>query len=181
MDEKGRNLLDEICPVQYIEGINENEAKPGKFTVKEYGMDDLQFIGIKYTPKMSYCLSKLGIFYCATLRTREDIKVEVNLCNAYKNHPSDIVLSGGSFNPKLPKQKTEEYYWQEVDLKPVVVIRDKEYWITIGVEYGNILLPTASEKQCAFRVRKNVKWATPDVANFGIILKFHGRVMPIAL
>ena len=95
--------------------------------------------------------------------------------NQYQNERKSFLRAN-----KLPKQKTEEYYWQEVDLKPVVVIRDKEYWITIGVEYGNILLPTASEKQCAFRVRKNVKWATPDVANFGIILMFHGRVMPIA-
>lgn len=165
-------MLDEISPVQFIEGVNEC-AEAADTSIKTMNYSG---VAIEYIPKVSYSLKKLSIF----LTHQEPIgggKYKVALCSDYKNNPSDIPISKGEW---VSSVKSEE--WQEIEFeKPAVVVRNKKYWLTIDLDRGNIGLPMAIEgDESALRFRGKKKWGTDDMFKTDkVILKFYGRVLPI--
>lgn len=165
-------MLDEISPVQFIEGVNEcAEAADTYINTMNYSG-----VAIEYIPKVSYSLKKLSIF----LTHQEPLdggKYKVALCSDYKDNPSNIPLSKGAW---VSSGKLGE--WQEVELeKPAVVVHNNKYWLTIDLDRGNIGLPMATEgDESALRFRGEKIWRTDDrFKTDKVMLRFYGRVLPI--
>jgi hypothetical protein len=134
-------------------------------------------VAIEYVPKLSYSLRKLDIFLTHQARPDGD-KYKVALCSDHNGNPSDIVLSKGEW---VWREKLGE--WQEVELeKPIVVVCNKKYWLTIDLDKGNIGLPIAkAEEESALRFRGEKRWITHDTFKTDkVMLRLYGRVLPIA-
>lgn len=164
-------MLDEMCPIQFIEGVNEcAEAADEYINTMDYSG-----VAIEYVPKLSYSLKRLAIFL--THQTRPDgDKYKVALCSDYNGNPSGIVLSKGEW---VWRETLGE--WQEVELeKPIVVVCNKKYWLTIDLDRGNIGLPIAKEgEECALRFRGQRKWIIHDIFKIDkVMLRFCGRILP---
>lgn len=167
-------MLDEICPVQFVEGINECAKASEEEYINTMGYSG---IAIEYEPKLTYSLRRFQIFVILAESSPEGFQHQVALCADHKNNPSDIVLSKGTW-------VSETGYiqgWQEVELEPVVVIRGKKYWLTIDLNERRIDLPISKEGEVsALRFRGGKKWITHDIFKTDrVILRFYGRILPI--
>lgn len=165
-------MLDEISPVQFIEGVNEcAEAADASINTMNYSG-----VAIQYIPKVSYSLKKLSLFLIP-LKPLDGGKYKVALCSDYKNNPSDIPLSKGVW-----VSSGTLWEWQEVELeKPAVVVRNKKYWLTIDLDRRKIALPETKEgDESALRFRDGNRWITHDKSKTAKVrLRFYGRVLPI--
>lgn len=167
-------MLDELFPVQFVEGINEGAEPSNKETIV---ISNYSGTGLQYIPKVSYSLTRLEIMFTFG-NIPEGAEIKVDLCSDYDEKPSDIVLSSGSFPPK-----TVYGGWREVTLKPVSVIRNRKYWVTIHPNRCPTALIRAQEGQgCLFSVRTDTRWEIPpDTVKEGkVMLRFYGRVLPIS-
>jgi hypothetical protein len=162
-------MLEEILPVQFIEGVNEYAA-PTKFrTYITYGTT----AAFRYTPKTTYTLKKLSIFFSG----KGEQNFTLALCIEHNNSPSDIVLTWGDV-----VSKSESPMWQEVDfLQPAVIIAEKRYWITVRLDKGEMELPVLKEgKEVPFRYKQAAKWAVESsLKSCHAMLRFYGRYLPI--
>lgn len=167
-------MLNEIFPVQFIEGVNENAEALEDQHINTMGYSG---VAIEYKPKLTYSLKKLHIFVIQA-ETSEKHKFNVALYTDHKNNPSDIVLSKGTWDSKT------EYLngWQEVELEPTVVVRNKRYWLTIDLNERRMGLPIAKEgEEAALRFRGRKKWVIHDIfKTCKVMLRFYGRVLPIS-
>lgn len=165
------SMLDEICPVQFIEGVNENEEASDENVITTKGFAG---VALEYIPKLTYSLKRLCIFL-AGQHAPEGHKFKVALCTDHDEKPSNIVLSSGEWTSKEISDN-----WQEVELEPVVVIRNNRYWITIDVGKGRIALPIArAGDEVALRFRGATRWVKDDTFKTDkAMLKFYGRILP---
>ena len=173
-------MLDEICPIQFIEGINEC----GEYVQKSViGMQSYPVMAIEYIPKSSYSLTKLEICLFLPPRVPEEKTIRVALYSDYNGNPSDIVLTEGTFVPNFSKEK-HQFIWQEIQLSPVVVSPNNKYWVTVYPQPLSIALVDADEGvDSTLRVKKNNnKWDTlPNhIKESKVMLRFYGRVLPMA-
>jgi len=169
----GGSMLDEICPVQFVEGVNEcAEATDDYINTMEYSG-----VAIEYTPTLSYSLKRVDIFLTHQQPSNEN-KYKVALCTDYGNKPSDIVLSKGEW-----AWRDVLGDWQRVELEPVVVTCNKKYWLTIDLDKGNIGLPIAQgeeAKEVSLRFRGEYKWVIHGkFKKDKVMLRFYGRILPI--
>lgn len=168
-------MLNELLPIQFIEGINEN----ARYDYGE-GLVDVSQINraIEYKAGRSYCLTRLDLYIVTTALTKES-DVAITLLTDYENNPTDIILSKGKFVPKLSGDKSSVYLWQEVILEPVVIIHDSRYWITIA--QASLCLAGAKEGvECAIRARGENRWFTAEKSQRAkVMLRFYGRVLPL--
>lgn len=168
-------MLDELFPVQFVEGLNEG-AEPsdeGTIVITSY-----MATGLQYTPQVSYVLTRLEI-----MLTFGDIpdgtQMRVDLCSDYDEKPSDIVLSSGNFIP----EKGALGGWQEVKLNPVSVIRNRKYWVTIHPNRCPIAFIKAEKGQgFELSVKTDNRWKIPpDHVKVGeVMMKFYGRILSIS-
>ncbi len=168
-------MLDELCPIQFIEGINYYE---------KYDLGDLVYmssyneLAIQYKAEKSYCLTSVEPFILTNASTQE-IEVAVKLYSDYDENPSDIMLSSGSLTPQIPREKAYLHKWQGVALKPVSIIRGNKYWLAIS--NAQICLQVAEKGvDCVLKARGETKWFSPkDNPTSKIMLRFYGRVLPV--
>lgn len=173
--------LSQLCPVQFIEGINEG----AEYNTQNF--IDLQMyptVAIEYTPKSTYCLAKLEILiaYGLAIVGRE---YNVTLYSDYKDEPSDIILGEGKLVTEVTKELAQRRIifianWHKVDLNPVVVISAKKYWVTINSEGEPLNLVTAVNGDVTnMMIRKSGKWRPDELfSGWQCMLRFYGRVMP---
>jgi hypothetical protein len=168
-------MLNDICPIQFIEGINEcAKIADDYINTKEY-----HGVAIDYCPKLTYSLNKFDIFLVHQQMPTGD-KYKVALCSNYDDKPSDILLSQGEWACGQERLNV----WQEVELeKPVVVIRGNKYWLTIELGTGNIGLPIAvgeDVKETTLKFQGHKLWVSNTRFKTGkVMLKFYGRVLPV--
>ena len=167
-------MLDEICPVQFVDGLNEGAEPSGgdSIVITKYSGT-----GIQYIPKVSYSLTKLEMMMTFGYLPQE-AQIKVNLCSDYDERPSDIILSSGSFVPKSVYAG-----WYEVTLKPVSVIKNKKYWITVhpnGCPTG--LIRAGKGESCLLSVMTDNRWAAPpeDIKDGKVMFKLYGRIFPVS-
>lgn len=172
-------MLDEICPVQFVEGVNEGEEQLDETTIE---ITHHLGTGLQYIPKTSYSLTRLQVILILgeTIlgETRKDTQIRVDLCSDYKGKPSDIVLGSGSF---VPKRGYGE--WQEVAFKPVSLIKNWNYWITIHPSGCQVALLQAQKGQSlVLSVKSLNKWGIPpaEPKEGKVMLRFYGRILPIS-
>lgn len=169
-------MLDEICPIQFVEGLNEGAdlSDVDSVVITYYSS-----VGLLYIPKVSYSLTRLEIMLTFG-DFLEGTQIRVELCSDYEDKPGDIILSSGSFVPK-------EVYggWREVTLKPVSVIKNMKYWVTIhpnGCPTAFIAPKKGKDYTLSVKTGTNSKWETPpeDVNSRKVMLRFHGRIFPVS-
>lgn len=169
-------MLDEICPVQFIEGMNEGAETSD---VESIVITRYSCVGILYIPKVSYSLTSLEIMFTFG-EFLEGTQITIELCSDYDEKPSDIILSSGSFVPK-------EVYggWREVTLKPISVLRNTKYWVTIhptGYPTAFVAPKEGKDYTLSVKTGTNSKWETPteDVNSRKVMLRFYGRIFPVS-
>ncbi len=169
-------MLDEICPVQFVEGMNEGAELSGEdsFVITSYSR-----VGIQYIPSLSYSLAGLEIMLVFG-DFRKGTQIAVEISSDYDGKPSDIILSAGSFVPEALYAE-----WREVTLKPVSVLKNTKYWVTIHPNRCPTALVVPKDgKDYTLSVKPgiNSKWETPpdDTENHKVMLRFYGRILPIS-
>ena len=170
-------MLDEICPVQFVEGMNEGAVTQNVETIVISGYS---LIGLPYTPKVSYSLVRLEMMLTFG-QFREGAQIEVELRSDYDEKPSDIILSSGSF---VPKRVYGE--WREVTLNPISVLRNTRYWVTIrtgGCPTAFVAPKEGTDYELSVLAGVSSKWEIPpeDVKNRKVMLRFHGRILPVSI
>lgn len=167
-------MLDEICPVQFVEGMNEGAELSDEDTII---ITEYSGFGIQYIPSLSYILTGLEMMLVFG-NFREGTQITVEISSDYDEKPSGIILSSGSFVPKVLYAE-----WREVTLKPVSVIRNKKYWVVVHPNRCPTGFVKADKgKGYVLGGKRDAKWRTlPDNLKEGeVMLKFYGRVMPVA-
>jgi hypothetical protein len=168
-------MIDELCPIQFIEGINEWTPEKINF----FDSSPLQPIAIKYQPKFSYTLSKLHIYLRSIMESKQsEIKVAIHSNNNDK--PSDIILSEGSLNLTLSKGMPESP-WQEINLKPVVVFRNNIYWLVLqmGGYWQLVQNGESNAIECHLKTTKGITWEVIK-PNPKIMFRFYGRALTLS-
>jgi hypothetical protein len=170
-------MIDELCPIQFIEGVNEYTIS----TPDLFDLSDFKVIAIKYQPKLSYNLRNLSIYLMSGMGVQPQSEIRIALHSNYNDIPSDIVLSEGTF--KLPLARERPIItWQEINLKPVVVFHSNTYWLVIDVSgyYRLCKNDVNNAIECQLKVikisNKVIKWENID-ENPKLMLKFYGRAL----
>ena len=165
-------MLDDILPVQFVEGVNEHSIASETNHFLTRGQSG---IAIKYKAKTTYCLKKLFIYLTHT-EVPDGNAVEVSLCLDNNSSPSSIVISSGTFTS--PSVVLGE--WKEVNMKPAVIVSNDIYWLTFKLRGAIIGLPIATDggdSDIRFETRSG--WAVDDIFVPGkIMLQFYGRFLP---
>ena len=168
-------MLDEICPIQFVEGMNEGAETSD---VESIVITTYSCVGILYVPKVSYSLTSLEVMLTFG-QFREGTQIAVELCSDYEDKPSDIVLGSGNFAPK-------ELYgrWREVTLNPISVLRNTKYWVTIHHGCAAAFIAPKDGKDYTLSVKTGAssewKTLTGDVGSRKVMLRFYGRVFPVS-
>ncbi|MFC2003447.1 hypothetical protein ACFLV4_05845 [Chloroflexota bacterium] len=168
-------MLDEICPVQFIEGINEN----GKIERENFiQIRGYQNVAIRFTPNRTFLLSRLEIcLVWGNFNKQEEYGVK--LCSDYKNNPTDTVLREG----KLVFDVTKSGYgWCIIDLnEPIVVFARNNYWLCFDSYDALFSLLKATEgDEILFREYTGSDWFGESTDKYRFMFRFYGRVVPIA-
>jgi len=166
------NELLELFPIQFIEGINENEEPTsGRFLIwGNYG------IAIPYTPSMTYNLTGIEMYGSPEEKLLEREEHVVRLYTDHDDNPSRNCLAQG----KLATPSDIGEQWLSIKLeKPVVIFANCKYWLSI-LEYPLMFAIGHSENGKGLRPRGNPHghWvsSTSD-REWRFMLKFFGRVL----
>jgi hypothetical protein len=165
-------ILDQIAPIQFIEGINENEHLSDN-TWPAFRYEGVAF---KYIPSLSYTLNRFGIYLSMGPIEFTDIAIEVR--TNYTGAPSGIILSQG-----VLKVSSENSGWFYVDLSPpITLIVNNSYWICLFHKNTRVAFAVSNTGQgtnaCAFHGNE---WAPSSSSRtWNVCLKFFGRILPIA-
>ena len=169
-------MLDEICPVQFIEGVNENgEIKRGDKDFIQINL--LRNIAIGFTPSRTFLLNKIEI-YLQWNEFREPVVYEAKLYPDYNNNPAGMILREGklSFNKKGSGDG-----WCNIDLnQPIVVFAKDNYWLgleSFGVKF--FLLEAKEGKRVPFSEGMPGDWFNNTAIDYQLMLRLYGRVLPV--
>ncbi len=170
-------MLHEICPVQFIEGMNEGEKWDYKRSIplKSFGT-----VAIAYSPTADYCLTKVSICFGHNLQPNDSNPMRIILYSEYKDNPSDILLAEGESYITNYNAGTPVRCWQEAELTPVVVTRRNKYWLSIVPNDVDIHLLTATDgTDTPIYYYANNEWSpSVDFDDWKCMVKFYGRMLP---
>ncbi len=83
-----KEMLDEICPVQFVEGLNEGADLSD---VESVVITYYSSVGLQYIPKVSYSLTRLEIMLTFG-DFLEGAQIRVELCSDYEDKPMSASL-----------------------------------------------------------------------------------------
>ena len=187
----------QLCPVQYIEGINENEKLAGS-VIKSDNPQVLGFksawgirvenaprirVAIAYNPGRVYTLCRIEIVGLISKLFPQNEHL-VRLCTDYKTVPGENSITYGKLI--IPDEK-ESMKWLELQLEQPVVVFDKQaYWIILEVAGNNLGFAFGQANDgdsVAVRMEENGEEGWSHPGSWGIypklMLKFYGRVLPV--
>lgn len=165
------NELNELFPVQFIEGINENEEPTrDRFAeFRDYG------VAIPYIPNISYNLARIEIYGSPAELDRPKEHV-VRLHTDYKGLPSNTCLVEGKLI--VPSDYGEQ--WLPIELaKNTLVFAKRNYWLTIP-EHPLVFAVGLAEdgEELSLRANPSGLWVSSN-RKWRFMLRFFGRVLPI--
>lgn len=167
-------MLDELsrlCPIQFIEGKNENET-PIEFN-ERWWKPRSRSLAIQYQPFKTYTISRIEIFG-KTDALPQPIERPVRLYTSRDDTPSDNYVTEG----KLIISAGDKYErWIIIDLNPVVVFSEWRYWIALE-DYPRELNLVKTQNGVSITMATGLPW-TPDERDIKYMLKFYGRVLPV--
>lgn len=171
------NELLELCPVQFIESMNDNEEinKQSTIDLLQYGI-----IAIAYKPKLSYCLTKLEIMLAHRLAVPDMKPIKVALHPEYKDKPSKVIIAEGEATPEICKEPHRlGFLWQEIELSPAVVIHNNSYWLSIDCNMSIHLVTATDGDITTLAYRDDNEWKRDtDYKEWKCMLRFYGRILP---
>lgn len=168
--------LSQLCPVQFIEGINENEQPVEPNEGRFWQPENLK-VAIPYTPSKTYALSRIEIFGSPwELEKPHEHQVRVYTDN--NNLPSETYVTEGKL--VIPVEADSEQ-WLPIHLKPVVVFAKQQYWIVLEEYSLKFAIGRARDgKEVKKTGRKlGMAWVSID-PTIRYMLKLFGRVLPVA-
>ena len=161
-----------LCPIQFIEGINENEeSTSGKFlTWGEYG------ISIPYTPSITYRLARIEV-YGSPKHLPEQKEHAVRLYTDHKDNPGKTSVVEGKLI--IPSASGEQ--WLSIELaQSIVVFAEHKYWLSI-VGYPLLFAVGIATDgvELSLRGYLNQRWTSSSSdRRYRCMLRFFGRVLP---
>lgn len=164
----------ELYPVQFVEGLNENEEPAiGRFLTWE-GTG----IAIPYVPSITYSLNRVEI-YGAPKSIEAEQKYPLHLRTDHKDSPSRVSIVSG----ELIVPEGDSSQWLEILMEQsIVVLAQRTYWFSFEQHPlpFSIGLATAGAE---FGLRTGIgeHWASYSLGKHKVILRFYGRVMPAAV
>lgn len=167
--------LSQLCPIQFIEGINENQEPIEPIEGRFWQPQDLQ-VAIPYEPSRTYTLSRIDIFGSP----HELSQPKEHLVRLYTNNnnaPSDNFITEGKL--AIPAEAAGEG-WLQIDLQPIVVFPKQKYWIVLEEYSLKFAIGRAKDgKEMRKTGRKHgMMWVSID-QTIRYMLKFYGRVLPV--
>ncbi len=169
-------MLDELFPVQFIEGVNEN----GEIKRREHErvqIDELANIAIGFAPSHTFILNKIDI-YLFWSGFSIPVEYKAKLYPDYCNNPAIIVLTEG----KLGFDKEGVGHgWRNIDLnQPIVVFAGNNYWLGLESLQVSFALGQAKEgKKVPFIEGKPGNWFSSLDTDYHLMLRLYGRVVPV--
>jgi hypothetical protein len=167
-------MLDDICPVQFIEGVNEDgEIRKGGNIL----IDHLHNIAIGFTPRRTFLLNRIEV-NLVWKGSIEPVEYDAKLYPDYHNNPASIVLREG----KLIFNETRSGVgWCNIDLnQPVVVFAGDNYWL--GLESWearfSLLQVNEGKKSVPFSEGEPGDWHSSTNVEYQFMLRLYGRVVP---
>jgi hypothetical protein len=170
-------MLEEICPIQFIEGINEN-AKANE----EAYINTMSYasVAISYDPSITYSLAGLNIFLIQAVTDDEPFNFKLSIRTDYSDNPSNIILCHGTWTNNIDYVEKWQEIWME---KPAVVIAGKRYWCVLELNKKRVGLPIAVDEHAIssdLRFESNNRWIIEQrFPTNKVIIRFFGRVLPI--
>jgi hypothetical protein len=160
-------MLDEILPVQFIEGVNEFEGPAGE---KGFGLAYDQTAAFEYHPAHSYTINSAHIW---TESWTGPAEIEISICAHNHIEPGDIVL--GSQRLRLSRKG-----WQEFSIGPFVLLATGTYWLVIQSLNGEVNLPNLSAGQeLTVLFKRENRWIQTSVpTHMRPRIRFYGRFLP---
>ena len=172
--------LSEIFPIQFIEGINDNETLENRQTIEllKYGI-----IAIAYKPKLSYCLTKLEIMIAHRLDTPSMKPMKAALHPDYKDKPSKVIITEGETTPEGSETPFRlNSIWQEIELSPAILVNSKKYWISIDCNMEIHLVTARDGDITALAYKEDDNWRQDtDYTEWKCMLRFYGRILPVVI
>lgn len=166
------NELAKLCPVQFIEGINENEEPTsGRFlSWGDYG------IAIPYTASITYSLVRIE-FYGSPKYVADHKEYAVKVYTDYNDNLGKTCVIEGKL--VIPSAVGEQ--WLPIELvQNVVVFAQHKYWISIEEHPLMFAIGTAENGQeVSLRGYLNRQWISSlSGRQYKCMLRFFGRVLP---
>jgi len=163
--------LDQICPLQFIEGRNKyaEPGKPSAVSPDAY---------IEYVPRVSYSVARIDIFLAWTTKITENQNNRLVIYADYLDHPTDIVLTEGNLRFEQGEYPFEN--WRSIEIaQPVVLIAHKKCWLQFSDRETEFTFYAAAKgDQIVTKHKSDKKWeAGSDI----LMLRFYGRILPLAL
>lgn len=167
-------MLDEICPFQFVEGINESEElTDGRLPeLPAYG------VSIPYTPYISYILTLIEVYVSpgALQQPKEHV---VQICTDHNDNPSKICLVDG----KLVVPSNGIGQWLKVELKQsVAIFAGSKYWLCFPEHPRKFYFGvTKKGEELSLRANPSGQWVSSSSnREYRFMLRFYGRVIPVA-
>jgi hypothetical protein len=167
---RGGAMVSELYPIQFIEGINENEEVTDKpfMEYRDYG------IAVLFTPNFRYNLTRIEIYGSVGEKSKPHKAI---LLTDHNGAPSKTAVAEGRL--LVPTELGED--WLPVELsQPVVVFTERKYWLAFPEHPLTIYIGYAKEgKELIMVANPYGVWghAEPDVKR-RVMLRFFGRALP---
>lgn len=166
----------QLAPVQFIEGINENqepiEPDEGRF----WQPKDLQ-VAIPYAPGRVYTLSRIELFASPHELPKEQEHL-VRLYTDNKGTPGCNFVSSGRL---VVPAEADGADWLNIHLDPVVVFVGQQYWIAVEDYSPRFAIGVAKVGHEITKTgrRPRYEWVSLD-QKIRYMIRFFGRVLPVA-
>ncbi|MCJ7791792.1 MAG: hypothetical protein MUP49_05245 [Dehalococcoidia bacterium] len=178
-------MLEDIYPVQFIEGLNHGE-EPNTENFLDIG--GYPIVAIEYKPKLSYCLVELEMLV-TTFEASGARDFRVVLCPNYRDKPYDLALTGGRLAIKSHDEQSGTgtriiANWQKVIFKPTAVVTSKNtYWILLHPNGQTLKLVTSIDGEPTNMVAHlGRRWqAESTFSGWKCMLRFYGRMVPVSV
>ena len=169
--------LMQLCPVQFIEGINENEEPIAPSEGRFWQPKDLK-VAIPYKPTRTYTLNAseiLGSPYELEVSKEHHVGVYTDR----NNLPTETCVSKGKL---VVPAGVPPNYWLLIHLEPVVVFQGQRYWIVLEDYPLKFAIGVAKNGEEVAKTCTKVgqPWVSFDT-KIRYMLKFFGRVLPISM
>ena len=164
------NELAKLCPVQFIEGFNENEEPTSGRFLKwgNYG------IAIPYTPSLTYNLVRVEIFGSQE-HLPEKKEHSVRFYTDHKGNPSNNCLVDGKLI--IPSDNGE--HWLPIELAQTITVFAKhKYWFSVEEHPLMFTIGRAEDgEELSLMGNPSGQWVSSGTG-WRCMLKFFGRVLP---
>ncbi|MFC1904816.1 hypothetical protein ACFLXT_03520 [Chloroflexota bacterium] len=168
-------MLEELFPVQFIEGINEN-VKNIKNELLQINTYD--YVATQFVPAHTFLLTESEIYLAWDAFSQREEYI-VRLYSDYKDKPTEIILREGKL---VFDTSPSGYGWCKISLnEPIVIFAKNKYWLCLKSRDALFSLLQAKEgKESSFREYTDGGWLGNVLDKYRVMIKFYGRVFPVS-